>query len=73
MTDNRKSAKIKIDQTNFDLNPGGLGISEPNKTRVVKVGMPCPECGTGILDYNGLLDLECPVCGFTEGPGGGCT
>lgn len=41
--------------------------------RVVKVGKPCPECGVGILDYNGLLDLECPNCGFTEGPGGGCT
>lgn len=36
-------------------------------------GELCGICGLGILDYNGLLDLECPVCGYTEGPGGGCT
>jgi len=47
--------------------------TNPAPKKVVKVGKPCPECGIGILDYNGLLDLECPHCGFTEGPGGGCT
>ncbi|MEI6291453.1 MAG: hypothetical protein WCP19_13565 [Chloroflexota bacterium] len=41
--------------------------------RPVRIGEPCPRCGLGILDYNGMLDLECPVCAFTEGPGGGCT
>ena len=32
----------------------------------------CPQCGQGILDYNGLLDLVCPVCGYRE-PGGSFT
>ena len=41
--------------------------------RPVRRGETCPRCGIGQLDYNGLIDLECPVCGFTGGPGGGCT
>ncbi|MEW6028886.1 MAG: hypothetical protein ACOYZ8_06355 [Chloroflexota bacterium] len=36
-------------------------------------GELCPQCGEGRLDYNGTLDLACPVCGFTSGGGGGCT
>ncbi len=24
----------------------------------------CPVCGKGRLDYNGLLELECPACGY---------
>lgn len=33
----------------------------------------CPQCGKGKLNYNGVLALECPVCGFVNGEGGGCT
>jgi hypothetical protein len=33
----------------------------------------CPLCGNGYLDYNGLLQLECAVCGFVDGEGGSCT
>jgi predicted RNA-binding Zn-ribbon protein involved in translation (DUF1610 family) len=29
-------------------------------------GMPCPRCGKGIVDYDGLLQLVCPVCGLKE-------
>jgi len=39
----------------------------------LKVGDLCPQCGQGKLDYNGTLDLECPVCGYIVGGGGGCT
>jgi hypothetical protein len=27
----------------------------------------CPICHTERLDYNGLLNLVCPVCGLIEG------
>jgi len=47
--------------------------NEVSSRRPVRRGEPCPRCGVGVLDYNGMIDLECPVCGFTEGPGGGCT
>jgi predicted RNA-binding Zn-ribbon protein involved in translation (DUF1610 family) len=34
-------------------------------------GSICPQCGQAVLDYDGLLNLVCPLCGFSEG--GGCT
>ena len=39
----------------------------------VRRGEACPRCGVGRLDYNGLLDMECPFCGYSEGSGAGCT
>ncbi len=27
----------------------------------------CPRCGKGVLDYDGTLNLVCPVCGVVEG------
>ena len=32
-------------------------------------GALCPKCRQGILDYNGLLNLQCPVCGLENGYG----
>ncbi len=52
-------------------NPAGQAT--PASHRPFRKGETCGICGLGTLDYNGLLDLECPVCGYTEGPGGGCT
>jgi len=34
-----------------------------------QAGALCPRCKQGILDYNGMLMLECPVCGLTNGYG----
>jgi len=39
----------------------------------LRAGTICPNCGKGKLDYNGLLTLECPECGFSSSEGGGCT
>ena len=53
-----------------------LGLEEPEVIEVIdplRKGSPCPQCGEGILDYNGLLQLECPACGFINGESGGCT
>jgi predicted RNA-binding Zn-ribbon protein involved in translation (DUF1610 family) len=53
-----------------------LGIDQPSTPAAViplhKVEF-CPQCGKGILDYNGLLQFECPGCGYVTGEGGGCT
>ena len=49
-------------------------VEEPAPVRgPVRRGEPCPRCGGGPLDYNGMLDLVCPACGYSEGPGAGCT
>jgi uncharacterized protein (DUF983 family) len=39
----------------------------------LRAGMICPACRRGRLDYNGLLALECPECGYASSEGGGCT
>ena len=53
-----------------------LGIDPPvasSAASPLRKGETCPQCGEGKLDYNGLLQLECPACGFVSGEGGGCT
>lgn len=50
-----------------ELNP------QTNTADPLLPGRSCPECGKGKLDYNGLLELECPLCGFRSGGGEGCT
>ncbi|BAJ63238.1 hypothetical protein ANT_12040 [Anaerolinea thermophila UNI-1] len=30
-------------------------------------GSTCPKCHQGVLDYDGMLNLTCPVCGYQEG------
>jgi ribosomal protein S27AE len=39
----------------------------------VRRGSPCPSCGKGIMDFNGLLNLECVQCGYTLVEGTGCS
>ena len=36
-------------------------------THEVRPGDLCPKCGEGRLDYNGLLNLACPKCGYALG------
>jgi rubredoxin len=54
-----------------------LGIDTPHleqkRYAPLRKGEICPMCGEGKLDYNGLLQLECPSCGYVSGEGGGCT
>lgn len=51
------------------------GKLQPEEQRQVplRAGSTCPSCGVGKLDYNSMLALECPNCGYTSGEGGGCT
>ncbi|HSQ39038.1 MAG TPA: hypothetical protein VLM78_02665 [Anaerolineales bacterium] len=38
--------------------------------RAPRPGQPCPQCKKGRLDYNGLLQLSCPSCGYVAEGGG---
>jgi len=44
--------------------------SKPQRCRAPKVGGKCPKCGRGKLDYNGLIELDCPACGYVASSGG---
>lgn len=52
-----------------------LGMDPPpaQTSKPLRKGETCPMCSQGKLDYNGLLQLECPACGFVSGEGAGCT
>jgi len=63
-------------QTQHTLSAFELSLAEPAPEKVevaLKRGAACPLCASGTLDYNGVLELECPRCGFKSGSGGGCT
>jgi uncharacterized protein (DUF983 family) len=32
-----------------------------------QAGSLCPRCGQGVLDYDGMLNLQCPLCKYVEG------
>ncbi|OGO40171.1 MAG: hypothetical protein A2Z03_06550 [Chloroflexi bacterium RBG_16_56_8] len=52
-----------------------LGQNQPEtpKTAPLQKGELCPQCSRGLLDHNGLLQLECPECGYVNGEGGSWT
>jgi len=37
------------------------------KPHELRSGELCPQCQQGRLDYDGLLNLSCPHCGFAMG------
>lgn len=39
--------------------------------RSLRSGDLCPQCGQARLDYDGMLNLACPACGFALA--GSCT
>jgi hypothetical protein len=57
----------KIDQAlnsqiSFVLNEKGFVL--PKKVSGIKAGDLCPNCGSARLDYDGLLNICCPDCGY---------
>ena len=64
--------QLNIQTGSEAMQSAGSHVLNPGRTPVRR-GEPCPRCGVGRLDYNGLLDLECPLCGYAEGAGAGCT
>jgi uncharacterized protein (DUF983 family) len=45
----------------------------PLEAESPRAGMRCPFCHEGMLDYDGVLDLVCQVCGYKSSGGAGCT
>lgn len=55
-----ESNQEEIDLTlNLDL--GG----ERSNYAEIRAGDVCPQCGQAEIDYDGMLNLVCPNCGFS--------
>ena len=37
----------------------------PGQVAIPKAGEICPKCDAAKIDYDGLLNLSCPECGYT--------
>jgi rubredoxin len=68
----RKEKMIAAEQPSPVLELDAEPDAQVQPTAELRSGFLCPRCGEGKLDYNGLIELECPECGYTFG-GGGCT
>ena len=61
--------KTKLMIINSPCNPSGamFSRSELEEISEMHAGSPCPKCGEGNLEYNGLLNLACINCGYALG------
>jgi hypothetical protein len=50
-----------------------VNFNQANTHAGLKPGSRCPECKTGILDYDGTLNLMCKQCNAVASTGGACT
>lgn len=57
-----KTNKPRLQMTALELDFVKAEESQP-----ARPGGLCPHCQQGILDYDGMLVLRCPICGFAEG------
>lgn len=62
-----------VAQLHFVVNDVPQSTPQASSSDPIRSGSLCPNCGKGKLDYNGLLELECLVCGYALSGGGGCT
>jgi hypothetical protein len=64
MEDQEKSMPV------LDWLPEALRIAyleAPQETAEMHAGDTCPRCLKGVLDFDGLLNLACPQCGYSLG------
>jgi hypothetical protein len=73
MRTKKKKSVRKKRLSSLELILLGKAAMPARTSALLRAGGPCPRCGRGKLDYNGLLALECPSCGFVSGEGAGCT
>jgi len=63
MTSPRRLAGTTL--TKRSLNQPRKGaLRESRECGPPRAGQTCPNCGKGQLDYDGLLQLSCPLCGY---------
>lgn len=61
------------DKLQHFLQTEDVNYHQTNSTAGLKPGSRCPVCQTGILDYDGTLNLMCTQCRAVAITGGACT
>jgi hypothetical protein len=66
MEDEKQQPSKELNSAPFVLTTLDTPVNnEPGEA--MKAGDLCPNCHTGQLDYDGCLNLACPVCGYAIG------
>lgn len=52
------------EDSSFPSRPESPATADLAEAAAPRAGDPCPHCGEGRLEYNGLLLLECDLCGY---------
>lgn len=55
-----------MDRYELGLKEGEGKKEELPQTGEIRFGAICPKCLKGTLEYDGLLNLVCPLCEFTS-------
>jgi uncharacterized protein (DUF983 family) len=58
---------LTIQKKSVRKSPDADGKIDAGKSLVPGPGEVCPQCEKGILDYDGMLNLTCPICGHSFG------
>ena len=66
MEETKKKTLVEENSAPFVLTVADLPRSG-SLGKALRLGDLCPKCHTGRLDYDGLLNLACPVCGYAIG------
>ena len=59
--------KKNIDSNGPDLMLELVDLETGTPSKELRAGDLCPKCREGRLDYDGLLNLACPKCGYALG------
>lgn len=63
---NEEAVKQALPAFQLELETEGVGTPQPGDkpARRLRAGDLCPNCKSERLDYDGLLNLACPNCGY---------
>ena len=66
MEERDAQGSVSLESAPFVVTLAEMPPGDP-KQPAPHAGDPCPHCHAGQLDYDGMLNLACPACGYSLG------